>query len=133
MEWKCQPVSQIQPLSPKNGTNKPTWLNREQGPSSSVIEHVIPTQYPTKLFAICSSGDSPLESLNLFLWAVMDLSLDSGDNLTGHSFWGRRVGIRFCLETRKLTKSDFSIKVMEPSHFKLSCHHSSKWLSGNCG
>ena len=42
-----------------------------------------------------SSIDSPLESPNLFLRAVMDLSLDSGDNLTGHSFPGRRVGIRF--------------------------------------
>ena len=68
--------------------NQPGFTeNRAQVRESSTTLNIIPG---------CARSD-PIDSRNLFLWraAVMDLSPDSGDNLTGHSFRGRRVGIRF--------------------------------------
>ena len=68
--------------------NQPGFTeNRAQVRESPTTLNIIPG---------CARSD-PIDSRNLFLWraAVMDLSPDSGDNLTGHSFLGRRVGIRF--------------------------------------
>ena len=89
--WKCHPVSQIQPFShPKNGRNKPTWLDKEPVKSPSLLsitwhsvvlkEWTVPT---------CSQGRSRTPSPNF------------GDNLVGNSFQGRRAAIQFYLETRK--------------------------------
>ena len=93
VEWKCQPVSQIQPLSLPQimAQINPPGFTENTGSSSSVIKK---TQYQTR--PGCSRSD-PMDSRDLFARraAVMDLSLHSGDNLTGHSFHGRRVGIRF--------------------------------------
>ena len=77
--------------SPKNGRNKPTWLDKEPVKSPSLLsitwhsvvlkEWTVPT---------CSQGRSRTPSPNF------------GDNLVGNSFQGRRAAIQFYLETKSV-------------------------------
>ena len=104
--WKCHPVSQIQPCPPKNGTNQASWRqNRGQAHHqsenmSSVQNKSRPACSLSAHLDVPKGGHGPFPSL-------------SGDNLTRHSSQGRRLGIRFYPETRKLIRFSINVKAAQ--------------------